>query len=50
MSVLVGQKAPDFTAAAVLANGDIINEFNLHKYLNGKYGVMFFYPLDFTFV
>lgn len=50
MSVLIGQKAPDFTAAAVLANGEITNEFNLHTTLKGKYGILFFYPLDFTFV
>lgn len=50
MSVLVGQKAPDFTSAAVMPNGEINNEFNLHKHLDGKYGVLFFYPLDFTFV
>lgn len=50
MSVLVGQKAPDFTSAAVMPNGDIVDEFNLLSHLDGKYGVMFFYPLDFTFV
>ncbi len=47
---LVTQKAPDFTAAAVLASGQIVTDFNLHKTLNGKYGLLFFYPLDFTFV
>lgn len=50
MSVLVGQKAPDFTVPAVLGNGEIINSFNLAKALEGKYGLVFFYPLDFTFV
>jgi len=50
MSVLVGKKAPDFTAAAVMANNEIIDKFNLHSYLNGRIGVLFFYPLDFTFV
>lgn len=50
MSSLVGKKAPDFTAAAVLANGEIVNNFNLTKALTGKYGLVFFYPLDFTFV
>ena len=49
MSVLVTRKAPDFTAPAVLANGEIA-EFNLETALKGKYGLMFFYPLDFTFV
>lgn len=50
MSVLVGRKAPDFTVAAVLSNGEITNTFNLHEALKGKYGLIFFYPLDFTFV
>lgn len=50
MSVLVGRKAPDFTVAAVMGNGEIMDKFNLHEHLKGKYGVVFFYPLDFTFV
>lgn len=50
MSVLVGKPAPDFTAKAVMANNTIEEKFNLKKYLNGKIGVLFFYPLDFTFV
>ncbi len=50
MSVLVGLKAPDFTVPAVLASGEIVDKFNLHEHLKGKYGLVFFYPLDFTFV
>jgi len=50
MMTLIGQKAPDFTAAAVLANGEITNEFNLHKAIANKPAIIFFYPLDFTFV
>jgi peroxiredoxin (alkyl hydroperoxide reductase subunit C) len=50
MSVLVGRKAPDFTVAAVMGNGEIVDKFNLHEHLKGKYGLVFFYPLDFTFV
>jgi peroxiredoxin (alkyl hydroperoxide reductase subunit C) len=50
MSVLVGKKAPDFTASAVMPNNEINDKFNLHSYLKGKIGVLFFYPLDFTFV
>ncbi|WP_341503636.1 peroxiredoxin C [Gallaecimonas sp. GXIMD4217] len=50
MSVLVGRPAPDFTAAAVLGNGEIVDNFNLKEHIKGKYAVMFFYPLDFTFV
>ncbi|MFT4058180.1 MAG: peroxiredoxin C [Legionella sp.] len=50
MSVLVGRKAPDFTVAAVMGNGEIVDKFNLHEHIKGKYGLVFFYPLDFTFV
>lgn len=50
MSVLVGKKAPDFTVPAVLGNGDIVDEFSLSETIKGKYGLVFFYPLDFTFV
>ena len=49
MSVLVGKQAPDFTAAAVLADGSIKADFSLSDY-TGQYVVLFFYPLDFTFV
>lgn len=49
-SVLVGRKAPDFCCAAVLPNGEINPKFKLSEALNGKYGLVFFYPLDFTFV
>ena len=50
MSVLVTKKAPDFTAAAVMPNNEINDKFNLSAYLKNKIGVLFFYPLDFTFV
>lgn len=50
MTILVGKKAPDFTTAAVMANGEINNAFNLHKAIEKKYAILFFYPLDFTFV
>lgn len=50
MGVLVGRSAPDFTAAAVLGNGEITGSYNLKKNIEGKYAVIFFYPLDFTFV
>ncbi|TKB45720.1 peroxiredoxin [Thalassotalea mangrovi] len=50
MSVLVGRPAPDFTAAAVLGNGEIVDNFNLTETIKGKKAVIFFYPLDFTFV
>ena len=50
MSVLVGKKAPDFTVPAVLGDGTIVDEFSLSETIKGKYGIVFFYPLDFTFV
>ena len=50
MSVLVGKPAPDFTAAAIMGNGELVNEFQLSSQIKGKYGLLFFYPLDFTFV
>ena len=50
MSVLVGKPAPDFTAVTVMGNNEFNETFNLKKHLAGKYGVVFFYPLDFTFV
>ena len=49
-ATLIGRKAPDFTAAAVLADGGIVEDFTLSKHLAGGYGVLFFWPLDFTFV
>jgi peroxiredoxin (alkyl hydroperoxide reductase subunit C) len=48
MGVLVGKKAPDFIAKAVVKN-EIMPHFNLSQF-RGKYVVLFFYPLDFTFV
>ena len=50
MSVLVSRLAPDFTAAAVLGSGEIVDSFTLSKAIKGKKAVLFFYPLDFTFV
>ena len=50
MSVLVGRSAPDFTAAAVLGTGEIVDSFTLSEVIKGKKAVVFFYPLDFTFV
>lgn len=62
MSVLVGKNAPDFTATAVMPDNSFDDKFNLLNYLGikkdasgkvtkkGKVGVLFFWPLDFTFV
>ncbi len=49
MSTLVNTPAPDFTSAAVMPDGQIKDDFSLSA-LKGKYVVLFFYPLDFTFV
>ena len=50
MAVLVGKAAPDFTAVAVMGNNEINENFTLSKHIAGKAAVVFFYPLDFTFV
>ena len=50
MNVLVGRPAPDFTAAAVTGEGEIVGDFTFSQFTKGKYAVLFFYPLDFTFV
>jgi len=62
MAVLVGKTAPDFTATAVMADNSFNEKFNLFDYLGikrdsngkvtkqGKKGIVFFWPLDFTFV
>ncbi|NDH08990.1 MAG: peroxiredoxin [Gammaproteobacteria bacterium] len=50
MSILVGHQAPDFTLPAVLGNGEIVDKFNLYETIKGKHALVFFYPLDFTFV
>ncbi|MAY41474.1 MULTISPECIES: peroxiredoxin C [unclassified Neptuniibacter] len=50
MGVLVGKQAPDFTAPAVLGNGEIVDSYTLSEATKGKKAVVFFYPLDFTFV
>ncbi|OGT36704.1 MAG: alkyl hydroperoxide reductase [Gammaproteobacteria bacterium RIFCSPHIGHO2_12_FULL_38_14] len=47
---LVTCSAPDFTVPAVLANGEIVNQYHFKKETEGKYALIFFYPLDFTFV
>jgi peroxiredoxin (alkyl hydroperoxide reductase subunit C) len=49
MSTLVTKKAPEFTATTVMPDNTIKEDFKLSDY-KGKYVVLFFYPLDFTFV
>jgi len=48
--MLVTNKAPDFTATAVLEDGSIVEDFNLYENFGEMGTVVFFYPLDFTFV
>ncbi len=50
MAVLVGKKAPAFSAPAVINGGEFVEGFSLEQYLGKKYVVFFFYPADFTFV
>lgn len=47
---LVTRKAPDFTSSAVLGSGEIVNNFNFSSFTKDKYAVVFFWPMDFTFV
>jgi peroxiredoxin (alkyl hydroperoxide reductase subunit C) len=50
MTMLVGKKAPVFSASAVVNGGDFVENFSLEQYIGKKNVVFFFYPLDFTFV
>ena len=44
--VLVTRQAPDFTAAAVLGSGEIVENFNFKQHTNGKTTVLFFWPME----
>ena len=48
--MLVTEKAPNFTAAAVLGDNTIVEDFELYENMGERGTVLFFYPLDFTFV
>lgn len=50
MAVLVGKPAPDFSADAVVDGGEFVEGFNLAQFKGKKNVILFFYPLDFTFV
>ncbi len=50
MAVLVGKKAPVFSAKAVVNGGEIVENFSLSQYIGKKYVIFYFYPADFTFV
>jgi peroxiredoxin (alkyl hydroperoxide reductase subunit C) len=50
VSVLVGRKAPDFSSPTILGNGEVKDNFKLSEAVKDKYALLFFYPLNFTFV
>ena len=50
MAVLVGKKAPSFTAPAVVNGGEVVDNFSLDQYIGKNEVILFFYPKDFTFV
>jgi len=50
MAVLVGKKAPQFSAPAVINGGEIVENFSLKQFIGKKYVILYFYPADFTFV
>lgn len=50
MRALIGKKAPQINAPAVINGKEIVSNFSLDQYIGKKYVVLFFYPLDFTFV
>lgn len=50
MSCLTGKKAPDFISSAVLPDGSVVKDFKFYDNIEGKNALLFFYPMDFTFV
>ncbi|WDI78941.1 redoxin domain-containing protein [Candidatus Purcelliella pentastirinorum] len=48
--VMVTYEAPNFIAPAILGNGKLIQNFNMKEYKKNKYAIIFFWPMDFTFV
>ncbi len=50
MRSLIGKKAPAINAPAVVNGHEIVQNFSLDQYEGDKYVVLFFYPMDFTFV
>ncbi|MCD8262766.1 MAG: peroxiredoxin [Tannerellaceae bacterium] len=50
MRALIGKKAPVFSAPAVVNGKEIVQDFSLEQYVGNKYVILFFYPMDFTFV
>ncbi len=50
MQIPIGHKAFDFSTKAIMPNNEIDSNFNLYNYVKNKKCILFFYPLDFTFV
>lgn len=50
MKSLIGRHAPKVNATAVVNGFEIVNNFTLDQFEGKKYVVLFFYPMDFTFV
>ena len=50
MSVLVGKKAPSFSAQAVINGAEFVENYSLDQFIGKKPVILFFYPKDFTFV
>jgi peroxiredoxin (alkyl hydroperoxide reductase subunit C) len=50
METIIGKKAPQFSAKAVINGNDIVDNFSLEQFIGKKEVIFFFYPLDFTFV
>ncbi|WDI78749.1 redoxin domain-containing protein [Candidatus Purcelliella pentastirinorum] len=48
--VMVTHEAPNFIAPAILGNGKLTQNFNMKEYKKNKYAIVFFWPMDFTFV
>lgn len=50
MRALIGRKAPEFNAPAIVNGNQIVSGFSLDQFVGKKYVILFFYPMDFTFV
>ncbi len=46
MTMLVGRKAPEFRASAVIDGGDFVDDFSLEQFIGKKHVLFYFYPLD----
>jgi len=50
METIIGKKAPNFSSKAVINGNEIVENFSLDQFIDKKYVIFFFYPMDFTFV